>query len=211
MRLLWDARRSTTPVSADDVGWRIELVSSLADSGLISRAAILFGDGHRTTADILSAELHKTPLRVAAAAFADEADRPRVARSGPLPALESAARLRSGRQANQACRGGIMPFRNRGDSMKILALEKEVPGIPDGACEPYLRAEAVRAWQLYQNGIVRELYFRSDWPGAVLVLECSDVAAAEKALATLPLGKQGLVQFELIPLRAYPGFERLFG
>ncbi len=95
--------------------------------------------------------------------------------------------------------------------MKILALEKELPGVPDAAYEPHLHAEALRAWQLYQDGTVRELYFRSDWPGAVLVLECSDVTAAEVALATLPLVKHGLIQFELIPLRAYPGFERLFG
>ncbi len=94
--------------------------------------------------------------------------------------------------------------------MKILALEKELPGLADTAYEPHLRAEALRAWQLYQDGTVRELYFRSDWPGAVLVLECSDVAGAKAALATLPLVKHGLIQFDLIPLRAYPGFERLF-
>ncbi len=45
----------------------------------------------------------------------------------------------------------------------------------------------------------------------MLVLECSDVAAAEAILATLPLVKHGLIRFDLVPLRAYPGFERLFG
>ncbi len=94
--------------------------------------------------------------------------------------------------------------------MKILPLERELPDTPDAAYEPHLRAEALRAWQLYQDGIVRELYFRSDWPGAVLVLECSDVGAATAALATLPLVERGLIQFDLIPLRAYPGFARLF-
>jgi hypothetical protein len=39
--LLWDARRSETPVSADDIAWRFDLVSSLADRGLVSRAALL--------------------------------------------------------------------------------------------------------------------------------------------------------------------------
>lgn len=94
--------------------------------------------------------------------------------------------------------------------MKLLALEREIPDIPDTAYEPHLRAEALRAWELHQAGVVRELYFRADWPGAVLVLECSDVEAAEAALATLPLVQQGLIRFELIPLRPYPGFERLF-
>ncbi len=94
--------------------------------------------------------------------------------------------------------------------MMILALEKEVPRIPDDAFEPHLQSEAARAWELYQAGVVRELYFRIDWPGAVLVLECESVADAEEALATLPLVKSGLIAFRLIPLRAYPGFARLF-
>jgi hypothetical protein len=94
--------------------------------------------------------------------------------------------------------------------MKILALEKEVPGVSDDAFEAHLRDEAARTWELQQAGIVRELYFRADWPGAVLVLECEDASAAEQVLATLPLVRKGLIKFELIPLRPYPGFARLF-
>jgi len=72
-------------------------------------------------------------------------------------------------------------------SMKILALEKEVPGVPDDAFEPHLRAEAARAWELHQAGVIRELHFRADRPEAVLVLECAGVDQARTALATLPL------------------------
>jgi hypothetical protein len=95
--------------------------------------------------------------------------------------------------------------------MKILALEKAVPGVPDGACEPHLRAEAARAWELLQEGVIRELYFRTDRPAAVLVLECESLKIARAALATLPLVRHGLIELELVPLRPYPGFERLFG
>jgi len=63
---------------------------------------------------------------------------------------------------------------------------------------------------LCQEGIFRELYFRQDQPSAVLVLECADVEQAEEVLKTLPLVQAGLIAFDLIPLRAYPGFERLF-
>ncbi|HHY58605.1 MAG TPA: superoxide dismutase, partial [Chloroflexi bacterium] len=73
------------------------------------------------------------------------------------------------------------------------------------------RAEALRAWALYQEGVVRELYFRADKTEAVLVLECTDVEEAATVLATLPMVQAGLITFELIPLRAYPGFARLFG
>ena len=58
--------------------------------------------------------------------------------------------------------------------------------------------------------MIRELYFRADEPSAVLVLECANVAEAERALATLPLVREHLIAFDLVPLRAYPGFERLF-
>ena len=94
--------------------------------------------------------------------------------------------------------------------MKILAIEHETPNLTEDDFAPHLEAEARRAWQLHQDGVIRELYFRADRAEAVLVLECEDVAAAEAILATLPLVAAGLIAFELIPLRAYPGFARLF-
>jgi len=94
--------------------------------------------------------------------------------------------------------------------MKILALEHEQPGLTAADFQPHLRAEALRAWRLHQSGVIRELYFRADQHSAVLVLECAGVDEARQALADLPLVQAGLITFELIPLVAYPGFERLF-
>lgn len=94
--------------------------------------------------------------------------------------------------------------------MKILAMEKEVPGTAQDAFKPHLKAEAERVWELYQKGVIRELYFRKDWPGAVLVLECEDTEEAKRALNTLPLAKEGLIAFDIIALVPYPGFSRLF-
>ncbi len=94
--------------------------------------------------------------------------------------------------------------------MKILAIEQEVPGVTDEEFAPHLKAEAARAWALHQAGVIRELYFRADWSGAVLVLECASVEEAADVLATLPLVKAGLIGFDIIPLKAYPGFSRLF-
>ncbi len=95
--------------------------------------------------------------------------------------------------------------------MIVLALEKEVSGIADEQFTPaILKKEALRAWELYQEGIIRELYFRQDRNEAVLLLECSDLQEAHTALATLPLVSAGLIAFEVIPLKAYNGFARLF-
>jgi muconolactone delta-isomerase len=95
--------------------------------------------------------------------------------------------------------------------MKILALEHESPdATPDQFSKPLLQAEARRAWELHQAGVIRELYFRADRDEAVLVLECADVDEAREVLNTLPLAREKLIGFELIPLKAYPGFARLF-
>jgi muconolactone delta-isomerase len=94
--------------------------------------------------------------------------------------------------------------------MKLLALEQAVAGIRDEQFPPYLKAEAARVWELYQGGIIRELYFRQDQHMAVLLLECDGIEEAQQVLATLPLVEQGLIAFEVIPLAPYPGFGRLF-
>jgi len=94
--------------------------------------------------------------------------------------------------------------------MKILAIEKETPSATAEQFKPHLKAEAARVWELYQTGVFREIYFRADQSDAVLILECADVEAARHALDTLPLVKAGLIAFDLIPLRPYPGFARLF-
>ena len=95
--------------------------------------------------------------------------------------------------------------------MKILALEKEVPGVTEDAFKPYHKEEAARMWGLYQAGIFRELYFRQDEPSAVMILECADVEEAKGFLNTLPLVREGLITFDVTTLVPYPGLARLFG
>ena len=94
--------------------------------------------------------------------------------------------------------------------MKILALENECEGKSSDDFNPYLKDEAMAVWKLYKKNFIREIYFRKDVNTAVLILECDSVEEAEKTLAELPLVKEKLIYFQLIPLVAYPGFERLF-
>jgi hypothetical protein len=94
--------------------------------------------------------------------------------------------------------------------MKIIALEHESPTATAEQFRLYLKDEATQLWNLVQSGVVRETYFRSDQHTAVLILECQDLDEAEHALSTLPLVRQGLISFELLPLQPYSGFERLF-
>ncbi|HEX5810152.1 MAG TPA: muconolactone Delta-isomerase family protein [Anaerolineales bacterium] len=94
--------------------------------------------------------------------------------------------------------------------MKIIAMEVESQGVTPEQYQPHLKAEARRAWELHQSGVIRELYFRADRPEAVLVLECEDAREASQVLCSLPLVEAGLISFEVIPLVPYPGFARLF-
>ena len=93
--------------------------------------------------------------------------------------------------------------------MKVLAIEKEVPGVTDSDYKPWLEAEARKAWELHLKGLIRELYFTDDHC-AVLVLEARDKAHAREIVDQLPLVQQKLIDFELLALTAYPGFARLF-
>lgn len=94
--------------------------------------------------------------------------------------------------------------------MRIIAIQKENPGLDKRDFVPYLRDEARQGWKLYKEGIIREMYFREDKPEAVLILECNGLEEAQEKLATLPLVREGLISFELIPLKPYHGYERLF-
>ena len=93
--------------------------------------------------------------------------------------------------------------------MKILAIEKEVSGIADADYQPYLEAEAHKAWELHQQGLIRELYFNDDHC-AVLILEAQDKAHARQIINQLPLVQNKLIDFDLMVLSAYTGFARLF-
>jgi hypothetical protein len=93
--------------------------------------------------------------------------------------------------------------------MKILAFEYKLPGVTAESFSQYANAEILRIWELYQEGVIRELDLRADRNEVVLTLECESVESARQALKTLPSGKEGLIYFELIPLKTYTGFERL--
>jgi hypothetical protein len=94
--------------------------------------------------------------------------------------------------------------------MKVLALGYDTAAADDPRFAEVRPAEAARAWELYQAGTIREIYFRADRANGVLVLEVADLAEARTAVDSLPLVAAGLIDFDLVPLRPYPGWARLF-
>ncbi len=98
--------------------------------------------------------------------------------------------------------------------MRYLALGSAVdmsfPGRTREEAAALGRAEARRAWELYQAGILREASFRADVHRSILFLEAPDEAAARAALDSLPFVKAGILTFEVIGLIPYDGWARLF-
>jgi hypothetical protein len=93
--------------------------------------------------------------------------------------------------------------------MKILAIEKEIKGARWEGTGKLLEEEARHIFHLYLSDILREIYF-TEYKNAVLILETKDKAAAEKLLHELPLVKSNKMEFEVLELRPYAGYQRIF-
>jgi hypothetical protein len=72
LRLLWDARETQTPLTAEDVEWRCQLVSSLGGRGVLSRTALLVRPEQQAFLELGRLELWKALQPVEGAAFSDE-------------------------------------------------------------------------------------------------------------------------------------------
>lgn len=66
--------------------------------------------------------------------------------------------------------------------------------------------EAKRGVELYAEGIFRQIWARDDGRGAIIAIEAADRAAAEAAIASLPMVQRDMLSVELHGLKAYRGF-----
>jgi hypothetical protein len=94
--------------------------------------------------------------------------------------------------------------------VKLLAVMRPREGV-DVRAEVARHAEAeLRAlWQLYRDGVVREMYSPAG-PGAVLVLEAESVQEAEHRISEFPLIAAGVMALEVTELRPFGAIEMLF-
>lgn len=95
--------------------------------------------------------------------------------------------------------------------MKIIAYDHFKPGVAKASVTPdLLKQEMAYAWQLQKAGVIREIYGRTDAPGAVIAFECDTVEDVKRYVAGFPLSKAGLLAWDFIPLTAPLPFEVLF-
>lgn len=93
--------------------------------------------------------------------------------------------------------------------MKILAIEKEVPGVDWSTVSKELLAqEALDVYKMYLMEQLREHYFNEE-RCAILVLECESKAQAQVLLGKLPLVEKNFIAFEIMELHPYTGYDRI--
>ena len=93
--------------------------------------------------------------------------------------------------------------------MKLFAIDRIRPTATEETIRGVVIHEALHIWMLYSKDIVREAYFRKDRPGVILVLEAENVAEAKAILATFPMVKSGVIEFEIIPVGHFVPFGTL--
>jgi hypothetical protein len=94
--------------------------------------------------------------------------------------------------------------------VRFLAISKRLPGADPERIAALAVPETRAAWALYASGVVRELCFDAEARRGIVFLECEDRAAAQRALATLPLVAARQIDFDLYALGPYRQLESLF-
>jgi len=74
MRMLWDARRSQTPISSSDMAWRFALLSSLGERGIVTRGALLLRPEQRQLLELGRLETSRALRTLESSVFTDESE-----------------------------------------------------------------------------------------------------------------------------------------
>jgi hypothetical protein len=78
---------------------------------------------------------------------------------------------------------------------------------PESFTPELLSGETRRVKELYAAGVLRQVWKRSDMPGAAIVWEAASEAEARAAVESLPIFQAGMLEIvAMVPLEPYPGF-----
>lgn len=94
--------------------------------------------------------------------------------------------------------------------MQILVLDHPRAGVTFEDYLPHLLNETKHAWEGIKSEKIRQIYFRKDRPGIVIIMEANSVEEAQEECKTFPLAQAGLLDFECIPFGNYTLWENLF-
>ncbi len=91
--------------------------------------------------------------------------------------------------------------------MQFLSISRRILDKPEAFTPELTAHETARIKALYAAGTLRQIWKRSDIPGASILWEAATKADVDAAIASLPIFQAGLLEIvALIPLEPYPGF-----
>jgi muconolactone delta-isomerase len=91
--------------------------------------------------------------------------------------------------------------------MQFLSVSvRRLDRFADAEFEVLVEAEARRARELYAEGFIRQIWRRSDQPGACILWEADSAEQVGDQLQTLPFIRAGMLDVSIFPLLPYAGF-----
>ncbi len=91
--------------------------------------------------------------------------------------------------------------------MQFLVISRRLTeNFSDADFEPLVPLEGAQARHLYGIGFCRQIWHRADQPGACQIVEADSLESVNEHLATLPVAAAGMIEFNIIPLKPYGGF-----
>jgi hypothetical protein len=97
-----------------------------------------------------------------------------------------------------------------GIPMEIICISKRLPGSDATRLAELATAEAQAVWELYEQQIVRGVYFDPEKPAGIICLEAPDKNEAQRLLQKLPMVAEGLIDFDIYALGPFHQFSLLF-
>jgi hypothetical protein len=83
---------------------------------------------------------------------------------------------------------------------KVLAIGRFTAKATSDAWRPYIDAEVRQTVELYLDGRIEQWWVKPDQTGVVFLFSSDSAKDVQAMLDALPLGRAGLMEFELIPL-----------
>ncbi len=94
--------------------------------------------------------------------------------------------------------------------MQFLMIARVTEDTPTERLLPYFKTEAAKVWEYYAADMLRSMNFIADGRGVVFLWEAPSIETVNEAINALPMMQAGLLNAEIIPLKAWTGFEQLF-
>lgn len=93
--------------------------------------------------------------------------------------------------------------------MRIFATSRATARATPAALARDMQAEIDAGQGFYRDGLIVQAYMDADYTRTFMVLEAASVAAAKARFDTYPQVRDGLIEFEYVPLVGLPAIARV--